>query len=292
MAAVAAVAAACVVPVTDRAGGPFKLRALRHAELRAPVAGFLRETRYAEGHRVPQGALVARVEVPDLESRIAQKDAELAEAAAKVSVLRAAPAPAGSAGADDDDGRAQAFQIAAGEAQVRRMREELNYLNDLRRRQRVESPVDGVLITPRLAEKMGQYFREGELICEVEEPAVLEAEVAVPEQDMARVRPGLAVELKARVAPFDTLRAEVTRVAAGARSAVAPAGVGAGAAPAADTGELPGRVIVYCTVSDAAAAAGARPGMTGYARIHCGSEPAARVYGRKLLQYVRTEFWW
>jgi hypothetical protein len=107
------------------------------------------------------------------------------------------------------------------------------------------------------------------------------------------VRPGLGVELKARVAPFDDLRATVTRVAAGVRPPAPPPGAAGGAAPAApDAGELPGRVVVYCALPDAAAQAGARPGMTGHARIFCGSDPAAKVYGRRLMQYVRTEFWW
>ena len=287
-------AGACVVPVPDRASGPFRLRALRRAELRAPVAGFLREARFGEGQRVGAGAVVARIEVPDLASKVVQKEAEVAEADARLAVLRAGPEAAGDRAGDGDDGRVQSWQIRAGEAQVRRLREELAYLRDLERRQPVASPVAGLLITPRLAEKVGQYFREGELICEVEDPALLEAEIAVPEQEMARVRTGLAVRLKARVAPFDTLRAAVTRVATGARSGVpTPAGTGAGAAPLpVDTGELPGRVTVCCTLADSAYVAGARPGMTGHARIDCGEGPAGKVLGRRLLQYVRTEFWW
>ena len=62
----------------------------------------------------------------------------------------------------------------------------------------VHSPVPGVVTTPRLKEKIGQYVREGDLICLVEEPGALEAEVAVPEQDVARVRVGQPVGLKAQ----------------------------------------------------------------------------------------------
>jgi multidrug efflux pump subunit AcrA (membrane-fusion protein) len=290
--AAAAVAVLCVVPLRDRAGGPFKLRALRRAEVRAPVAGFLREVRFAEGQRVAAGAVVVRMEVPDLSSKVTQKEAEVAEAVARLSILRAeadAPVETRRGG---DDGRIKSWQILAGEAQVSRLREELKYLLDLQRRQPVASPVAGLVVTPHLVEKVGQYLREGELICEVEDSSTLEAEIAVPEQDMARVREGQAVELKARVAPFDTLRARVTRIATGVRVGHGSEAAAGAATAAPELGELPGKLIVSCTLDGSASAAGARPGMTGYARIDCGQDPAGKVIGRRLLQYIRTEFWW
>jgi multidrug resistance efflux pump len=289
--------AACVVPVRDRAAGPFKLRAARRAEVRAPVAGFLREVLFDEGQPVSAGAVLVRMEVPDLDSRIAQKEAERAEAQAKLAVLKAGaqldPATAGGG----EQGEVQYWRIKAGEAEVERLQEEQFYLRGQRRKQPVEAPVAGILSTPRLREKVGQYFREGELICEVEDASLLEAEVAVPEQEMANVRPGQRVELKARAAPFDTLTAEVERVASAIHDPAAPPGTtGPAAAPAAPAiGDVPGHVIVYCTLSPSMssdAAAAVRPGMTGHARIDCGPRPVGKVIGLRLMRYVRTEFWW
>ena len=292
----AVAAAACVIPVRDRAAGPFKLRSASRAEIRAPVAGFLREVYFDEGDKVEAGHVVVRMDVPDLDSRIVQKEADQAEARAQLAVLRSAREPDRSR-ADGDSGDVQYWRIKAGEAQVEKLREELWYLRGLRRKQPLASPVAGVVSTPRVREKVGQYFREGELICEVEDASLLEAEVSVPEQDMSHVRPGQRVELKARVAPFDTLTAEVTRVASAAKDAAPPPGTaGATAAAAAPgIGDVPGRVVVYCTVSrpaSAGAVAAVRPGMTGHARIDCGDRPVGRVIGRRLMRYVRTEFWW
>src|SRR5262249_59796264 len=73
--------------------------------------------------------------------------------------------------------------------------------------------VAGRATPARLKEKVGQFLREGELICVVEEPAELEAEVSLAEQDVARVRPGQAVELKARALPFEPVLTRVERVA-------------------------------------------------------------------------------
>ena len=81
------------VETEDRAGGSFRLRPATRVELRAPVAGFLREVYFDEGDRVSPGAPVARLEVPGLESRLAQKQAELGEARARLRLLEIGPRP-------------------------------------------------------------------------------------------------------------------------------------------------------------------------------------------------------
>lgn len=85
--------ALCFWEIEDRAGGEFQLRSTVRAEVRAPVAGFLREICVAEGQPVPRGACVLRLEIPDLTSEIAQKKAELQEAQAGLSQLEAGTRP-------------------------------------------------------------------------------------------------------------------------------------------------------------------------------------------------------
>ncbi|MBV8611662.1 MAG: hypothetical protein JO034_29990, partial [Singulisphaera sp.] len=79
--------------VEQRVGGSFQLRPATRAELRAPVAGFLKEVACDEGDRASAGQLVARLEVPDLTSRLAQKHAERREARAKLRLLEIGPRP-------------------------------------------------------------------------------------------------------------------------------------------------------------------------------------------------------
>src|SRR5262249_2637354 len=71
------VAGLFLIQIEDRAGGTFQVRAATRAELRAPVAGFLREIYCAEGARVSAGSPVARLEAADVASRLAQKRAEV-----------------------------------------------------------------------------------------------------------------------------------------------------------------------------------------------------------------------
>src|SRR5207302_167491 len=78
-----------------------------------------------------------------------------------------------------------------------RLQEELHYLEGLQAKVLVLSPVAGVIVTPHLRDKIGQFVHEGDLIGLVEEPGVLEAEIALTEQEVARIEPGWSVELKA-----------------------------------------------------------------------------------------------
>ena len=86
MAAVA-IASIAMVPFPDRSSGPFLVRAARRTEICAQVSGFLREVCVDEGHEVEPGQVLARLEVPDLETRVAQKRAEVAEVRAQLRLL-------------------------------------------------------------------------------------------------------------------------------------------------------------------------------------------------------------
>ncbi|HET6573831.1 MAG TPA: HlyD family efflux transporter periplasmic adaptor subunit [Fimbriiglobus sp.] len=390
-------AVALPVPVGDRAGGPFRVRSATRTEVRATAAGFLREVPFAEADRVPPGAVVARLEVPDLERRIARGQAEADEARAKLALLEAGPKPAelaelrrrveqatrwrdlgqqeldrsravlredltrlgqrvveceaelnlakalrervrdtraasiaevavaeakvevcqaqldqartqrqarkvqGAAEAEVELGKrskelADAVgalavleagprpeEVAAARAAVARAAEGVRELEDLRQRLVVRVVVGGVVTTPRVREKVGRYLQEGELICEIEEPAELEVEVTLDETAAARVRPGQEVELRVRAYPFESPRGRVVRVAPAAR----PELDRTDAIPRPDA---PGSVTAYCVLEGSAPEL--HPGMTGYARVRCDARPVGVLAAERALRWLRTEFWW
>jgi hypothetical protein len=112
----------------------------------------------------------------------------------------------------------------------------------------------------------------------VEEPRALEAEVKLAEQDVASVRPGQAVEFRARALPLRAFRGTVL-----AKAAVATA-----ADP--KEGQVQGTVTVYCRIEDPPAAL--QSGMSGSARVHCGRESLAASAAKRVMKFLRTEFWW
>jgi multidrug efflux pump subunit AcrA (membrane-fusion protein) len=386
----AAGAGLCFVEMQDRAGGTFQLRSSVRAEVRAPVAGFLCEVHVAEGHTVSAGTPVVSLEIPDLDSRVAQKRAERDEASAELRRREAGARPeelsaqrmridaarhwrdvaredldhlrtaleaqlaaldgeisaaeAERDAADEQLRRAQSLkenkaisqsdfqeamrrqraaraeceqrgaerrtleakgvllaetehsrrekelaeaeltlallasgtrpeEIAAQAARVARLEEELRFLEELQSRRLLCSPVSGLVTTPRLREKVGSYFEEGELILLVEDPASLIAEVQLDEQAARRVRDEQTAVLKPRSLPLERVPARVRRVAV-----------------AAEPGEENSRIVIDCAPDVPVPLL--RPGLSGYARIDTGRRPAGAILVDRVLRHLRTEYWW
>jgi multidrug resistance efflux pump len=195
----------------------------------------------------------------EAETELARREKELAEAEAALTLLEAGTRPE---------------DVEAGEARLARLQEEARSLEGLQEKQLVPSPVQGLLTTPRLQDKIGQYFREGELICLIEEPGRLEAEILLPNEDVSHVRPGQRVELRARTEPFQAFKSEVDRIA-----------------PRAVPGDEKrnSAVTAYCRVGNPSG--NLRPGMIGYARIYCDRRRVGQILLERALRFLRTEFW-
>lgn len=381
-----------VVPMYDRAGGPFQVRPMVRWEVRAPIAGFLRIIESDEGDQVSAGSVLARIEVPELESQISRKEAELNETAANLRRLQAGARPEEIAEqekrveravawrdlAQHDLGRAQQglfeelaqfdlriaqahteldyrttiFQqakqlyekgglagqqllaekkktqeaesalhqaeaqkrareaegvlshegelarrekeladtraalslLAAGSrpedieaetAHLRRLQEEMSHLRQQQQKQVISCPVAGIITTPRLKEKVGQYLEQGAVICVVEDLSNFEAEIAVAEQDARVLVAGQRVTLKPRALPFCTLTGKVDRIA--------PAAAG-------QQDSKQSTVTVYCQVENEQGLL--RTGMTGFGRINYRLRPIGWIALTTGMRFVRTEFWW
>jgi multidrug resistance efflux pump len=203
------------------------------------------------------------------EAEVARREKELADARAALVLLEAGSRPE---------------EIEAEAARRTRLQEELEFLSSQRQKLKAVSPLAGIITTPFLHEKMGQYLEKGALICVVEDVSMLEAEIAIAEEDLQGVRPGQAIDLKTRALPFDTFHAQVDRVAASAANGAATA------TPAAGANLLQSTVRVYCKVDNPQALL--RSGMTGFGRISLGRESIGRILVHRFLRYFRTEFWW
>jgi multidrug resistance efflux pump len=380
------------VRIHDLAGGSFQIRPRARAEVRAPETGFLEGIEISDGSRMTMGTALGRIHVPDLESNIARKRAEVREVEANVRMLEAGPRKedladqrlrvrrteawrdlgkqdllrtqralqedlarsdgmisqleaevdycrhaaaqaenlynqkalsgeqllaerkkcqvaelqtqqakaqkrarqaSGTLEAETElakrekelaDVRAALTLLEAGtrpeeieaqRAKLARLQEELKFLDQMHQRVVLRSPVAGIVTTPRMKDKNGQYFEKGAVICVIEDTGSLEVEIALAEDDEAGLRPGQLVELKARALPFQTFHAAVDRVAP---STMVP------------EGKVQGTVTVYCHLSGTGA--GLLSGMTGYARVYRDKGPAALILANRALRFVRTEFWW
>jgi multidrug resistance efflux pump len=386
----AIIGALVFLEIDDTVAGPVLIRATNRAEVRASAAGFLREVFVTETSSVQAGTLIAQLEVPDLNDRIARKRAEVEEAKAKLRLLVAGPRPEDEKEAlnrvkraeewvvlaksdlkqrqqvlaaelseleqkirqyelevqyaaknyehvasllekgaisqreyDENQRKLRVFQtqleqtraqlagrkalgtlnqedevskreqelgeaksalavlrakarpdeIEAARTHIGSLEQEAQYLEKVRSELRIATPVAGVVSTPRLNQAIGQHFKEGDLICEVEDPLFLEAEIVLPEQDTAGLEPGLPVTLVARALPLERFETNVERIS-----------------PRVVAGQAQGTLCVYCKLPQSMR--DLRPGMSGFARISNGRRSAGMVLFGRLLRSLRSEFWW
>jgi putative peptide zinc metalloprotease protein len=203
--------------------------------------------------------LVTRAELERAEEHVAVLANELEQARGRLAMLSAGNRPEAIA--------ATAQAVARAEAERNRLEGEITRLV-------VVAPHGGVVMTPRLLEKVGKYVKPGDLIAEIHALDRLTAEIGVSERDIGEVRLGQLVSLRLRAYPSQTFQGTVTRIASAA----------------ADTGWRAERT-VRVEVNLPNTAHLLRPRMTGYARVHVGDRRALDVMTRRFRRYVRVEFW-
>ncbi|MFQ5927284.1 MAG: HlyD family secretion protein, partial [Terriglobia bacterium] len=163
-------------------------------------------------------------------------------------------------------------ELEAAEAELAKFQVELQYQKDQLGRTRLLSPEAGMVVTPKVEDKVGQFVERGELICEVFDYGRVRAEMAVPEKELADVAVGQKVVLKARGFPGETFRGRLTAIS-----------------PRVSEEEIENVAVAYTEVENPDLKL--RPGMTGHAKIYAGQRPLGAVLLRRLLRTVRVEFW-
>jgi multidrug resistance efflux pump len=164
--------------------------------------------------------------------------------------------------------------IEATEAEIARLETHQRYMSDQLRLTTVVSPASGIVTTPKLKEKVGEHVKRGDLILKVYELEKITPEVAVSEKEIADVKPGQPVILKARAYP--------DRRFAGVVKSIAPAAI--------DDSSLSRKVFRVAIEMDDTADL-LKPEMTGNAKILAGSRPIWHLLTRRIARYVRVEFW-
>jgi RND family efflux transporter MFP subunit len=166
---------------------PASVTADRVVTLQARVAGLVTRIDAVPGTRVAAGTVIAHLDAAELDARSAQATAQAAQAAADLEratslVARQALTPAEF---DAAKARAAATAAAAKEATIL-----VGYTT-------LTAPFEAVIL--RRHAEIGDLLAPGRPVADLEDPASLRLEVAVPESLAARVAPGttLAVEVAA-----------------------------------------------------------------------------------------------
>jgi putative peptide zinc metalloprotease protein len=128
---------------------------------------------------------------------------------------------------------------------------------------RIESPFDGTVT----------MVNQNNIIISVVRTDTIRARIYVPEKEISVVKPGNPVKLKVRSFPYLTFSGVITKID--------PQVVD----------ETDKHRVIIVTANIANQDELLLPGMTGKAKIYCGSWPIYRLIMWRLVRYVRVEFW-
>lgn len=254
---------------------------VRHVLLRSETAGRLETLQGREGERVKAGQALARLEEPTLTAR--QDRLLLDRSIVNQELIR-------TLGLNRITDYHQ-YQIA-----LQRLEKEILEVRSRTQKLTLRAPIDGIILTPRLAERMGDYLNAGDPLCEIGDLQTVLVRITVPESDMADVGLDQPVELKAYAYPHLTFQGRVVQIAP-QRSAV----IDNPALSARFGGKVPSRpdprrgeevplVPIFQVVIQVENPNGAlRPGMTGLAKIHCGEQILGRLLLRRFQQFFKPK---
>lgn len=243
--------------------GPFRVQAdavLRGQEMRAVVApfpGFIAEAPLRAGDKVNKGDVLVRLDDSDLRLEELRWRSEIDRL---ISQSREAQA---------DYDRAQVAlldaQIAQGRAQLALATAELS-------RTRLLAPIDGVIVSGDLSQKLGAPVQLGEVLFEVAPPDRYRVDIFVDERDLPFVETRQSGRLALAGQPTEGLVFDTTRI-----TPIAEAREGA------NTFRVEG--LLRDTPADL------RPGMEGVAKIDAGHELLSWVWSRRLIDWARKTLW-
>jgi multidrug resistance efflux pump len=226
--------------------------------------------------------LLSKQELEDNEALLALAKSQHAEAKSKLELLLAGNRPE---------------EIEAMKAACALLDTQRRYLQEQIRLMRVVSPASGIVATPsrQLLEMKHQLVKKGDLIAKVDDLKTITAEVVISERDIADVKVGQKVVLKARAYPEMTFYGKVTSIATVAQISSSSSSSAAlqaqGSAPTTLTRSAVAPKTITITTEIDNPNLLLKPEMTGQAKISCGQRRLLDVVTRRLARTAKVEFW-
>jgi multidrug efflux pump subunit AcrA (membrane-fusion protein) len=226
--------------------------------------------------------LVARAELEKAETAVSVREREVAETQAAIRVV----SESGDREADLkqrelDEAQSELRLMLAGsrpellrqqEAGLKKLENQVSVLQQELDKTEIRAPIDGVVATPFVERKLNQYLEAGGELLRLVDTGRVTVEMLIPEKELADVKIGNPVWMKLRSFPDMALQGRVDFIAPVAQSV--------------DSGQM---VVVRSElVNDTMLL---KPDMTGVAMIYCGDRRIAELMTRRLVRWIRTEFW-
>ncbi|MBZ5535107.1 MAG: efflux RND transporter periplasmic adaptor subunit [Acidobacteriia bacterium] len=167
----------------------------------------------------------------------------------------------------------RAEEIEAKRAQIEGLVSQRTLLDTESTYTAIRSPIDGIITTHFLKQQEKAYLEQGDVICQVANTQKVLTEIPVPEKEVGDVKIGFYVRLKANAYPSKEFDGKVTQIS-----------------DIADPQDKNGRILmVRSEINNPDLLL--KPEMTGYAKIYCGKRTIGELVSRRLVRFIRTEFW-
>ena len=145
---------------------------------------------------------------------------------------------------------------------------------DKQRKLTLTAPLTGILIEDKITDKIGKHFDLGEKICEIAGLEKILVNVLVDEKDIGDVKLEYPVRLKVKPFMGSLFKGQVYKIS-----------------PVSSYDEAKKRNFYSVELIIDNPEDKLKPGMTGYAKINCGSRPIIVLILREIGHLVRSEYW-
>jgi len=226
--------------------------------------------RLSRNQQLADSGVLTRIDLENSQEQAATAEHDEAEASRRLAALLHGSRPE-----EVEQARAELAGLEAQRA----------YLETQLRQVEVRSPVSGIVATParELAELAGQNVQQGSLLAKVYDLKRLTVEVTVPEREIAAVRVGEPVALKARAYPNRTFHGVVTAIATSADTGPAPTESASAAA------RSPRSILVITEIDNDSLLL--KPGMSGAAKVYGDRLRIVDVVLRRLALTLKVNLW-
>lgn len=260
-----------IPPVPAKVSTDLVLEPGKNARLRAEVPGLVRQVFVRQGDTVKAGQVIALLGNPGI------------QADAKVIAAQLSLASSNLRSQQETSDRAKA---ALADRERVRLEKELDVAQRKVDALEIRAPFDGVVTTPEVEEKAGEFLSAGDEFCRIASRTTMKARILVRDWELEDIRSNASVRLKLVPYPFRTFSGRVERILPAA----------AVDQPVADREKLVrlgqdltnyfAVVMEFPNPDDSL-----REGMTGTAKISARSYPLAWHVGRSAWRWVRSQIW-
>jgi putative peptide zinc metalloprotease protein len=251
----------------DSVVGRFVLEPSKRAIVRAEVPGIVTEVYTDEGKPVAAGAPLLRLRNLPLQSRLAHSEADYAVASGRATSAALHYGNFGPAVKERERLAQQTHELSSEAANLN-----------------LSSPISGVVLTPRLSDRLGAYVPEGTELVEVADLSLMRARNYVSEHDVYNVRIGAKARLQVEgfLKKWDTQAVDIAHVSSEIEPGLAESTKYKGLLP-------PNFYLVDLLVPNPDGRL--KPGMIGTARIYGRRRSLAGLAWQQIARFFARKLW-